>query len=93
MIKLFSHLTVLCSITGDTLTNGMISYSDSRRPIVAETMVTYTCDTGYTLDGAATRTCVENTGWSEDLPTCQSILQHLILSYSVFNTFFCVYSC
>ncbi len=66
---------VLCPVTGDTLSNGMVSYSDSRMPIVAGAMATYTCDTGYTLDGAATRTCVENTGWNiTEFPTCNSEL-------------------
>ncbi len=89
MITLLSHLTVLCPIPGDTLTNGIISYSESRRPIVAGTMATYTCNTGYTLDSANTRTCEENTGWDRTmLPTCQSKSQHLILSCLVLNTAF-----
>ena len=65
---------MLCLITGDSFTNGMVSYSDGRVPIVAGTVATYTCNTGYTLEGATTRTCEENTGWNENLPTCQSKL-------------------
>ncbi len=74
----YSNFAVLCSITGDTLTNGIISYSDSRRPIVAGTVATYTCVTGYTLDGTDTRTCVDSprfSGWSSEVPTCISELQ------------------
>ena len=32
--------------------------------------VTYTCNTGYTLNGSITRTCGENRTWSSTTPTC-----------------------
>ena len=52
--------------------NGMISYNigtASQRPV--GTVATYTCDTGYTLIGGTTRTCVNGGVWSGSVPTCQ----------------------
>ncbi len=55
------------------LTNGMISYfgtgSSNNRPV--GTMATYTCDTGYTLNGGTTRICESNGMWSGSAPVCQ----------------------
>ncbi len=52
--------------------NGMISYSmgtASPRPV--NTVATYTCVTGYTLNGGNTRTCGRGGVWSGSPPTCQ----------------------
>ncbi|XP_064386229.1 CUB and sushi domain-containing protein 3-like isoform X1 [Halichondria panicea] len=38
---------------------------------------TYTCNTGYTLVGAVTRTCQANTMWSLTAPTCTVICPNL----------------
>ncbi len=50
--------------------NGMISYNigtASLRPV--NTVATYTCDTGYTLDGGTTtRTCGAGGVWSGSVP-------------------------
>ncbi len=46
-------------------TNGMISYNmgtTGLRPV--NTVATYTCDTGYTLNGGSTRTCGSDGMWS-----------------------------
>ena len=54
-------------------TNGMINYNNvgtvSMRPV--GTVATYTCDTGYTLNGNTTRTCGSDGMWSGSAPTCQ----------------------
>ncbi len=55
-----------------SLTNGTISYSDgstNSRPV--DTVATYTCGTGYTLNGGNTRTCGSDGVWSGSAPTCQ----------------------
>ncbi len=52
--------------------NGMISYNmgtASLRPM--DTVATYTCVTGYTLNGGTTRTCGSDGVWSGSAPTCQ----------------------
>ncbi|XP_064386185.1 CUB and sushi domain-containing protein 1-like isoform X2 [Halichondria panicea] len=65
-----------CQSTCSDLTvpaNGMISYNmgtASLRPV--DTMATFTCDTGYTLNGGTTRTCGSDGVWSGFAPTCQT---------------------
>ncbi len=52
--------------------NGMIGYNmgtASLRPV--GTVATYTCNTGYTLNGGTTRTCGSDGVWSGSAPTCQ----------------------
>ncbi len=58
-------------------TNGDINYgggdgSTGSRPV--DTVATYTCNTGYTLNGGSTRTC-ESGGsggvWSGSAPVCE----------------------
>ncbi|XP_064386665.1 sushi, von Willebrand factor type A, EGF and pentraxin domain-containing protein 1-like [Halichondria panicea] len=41
------------------------------RPV--NTVATYTCDTGYTLNGVSTRTCGSDGVWSGSDPTCEAI--------------------
>ncbi len=53
-------------------TNGMISYNIGTvnlRPV--DTVATYTCVTGYTLNGDITRTCDSDGMWSGSATTCQ----------------------
>ncbi|XP_064386214.1 sushi, von Willebrand factor type A, EGF and pentraxin domain-containing protein 1-like [Halichondria panicea] len=53
-------------------TNGMIGYNmgiASLRPV--NTVATFTCDNGYTLNGGSTRTCGSDGVWSGSAPTCQ----------------------
>ncbi len=52
--------------------NGMIDYNmgtASLRPV--DTVATYTCNTGYTLNGDSTRVCVSGGIWSGSTLTCQ----------------------
>ena len=55
------------------LTNGDIDYagagSSDSRPV--DTVATYTCNPGYTLNGYTTRTCGSDGVWSGDTPMCQ----------------------
>ncbi len=75
------HIIVLCPII-ETLSNGMVSYSPSAMPLVAGTVATYTCDTGYTLVGASTRTCSVDGDWITAAPTC---LRELCICYKVID--------
>ena len=34
-------------------------------------MVTFTCDTGYHLEGPTNRLCLEGGNWSDVMPTCE----------------------
>ena len=57
-----------------SLTNGNIDYggagSTDSRPV--DTVATFTCNTGYTLNGGSTRTCGSDGVWSGSVPVCQS---------------------
>ena len=57
-------------------TNGGISYSDQSRS--DGTVATYTCNTGYTLNGDSTRACGSGV-WSGSAPICQSELNGLCI--------------
>ena len=35
---------------------------------------TYSCDTGFTLNGVSSRTCQDDGSWSDTTPTCESVL-------------------
>ena len=48
-------------------TNGSVSYGNTTYLSVA----TYTCDTGFTLNGTENRTCQADGAWSDLSPTCQ----------------------
>ena len=54
-----------------TLTNGQRSLSST----TYNSVVTYTCDVGYTLQGSNSRTCQSNGQWSGNLPQCQRMLK------------------
>ncbi|XP_064386051.1 sushi, von Willebrand factor type A, EGF and pentraxin domain-containing protein 1-like [Halichondria panicea] len=58
-----------------SLVNGNVHYggagSPGSRPV--DTVVTYNCNTGFTLTGGSTRTCGSDGMWSGSAPTCQQI--------------------
>ncbi|XP_064388263.1 uncharacterized protein LOC135336419 isoform X3 [Halichondria panicea] len=47
--------------------NGALSLSSG---VNEGSVATYTCDTGFTLTGSATRTCTSNGGWTPSAPVC-----------------------
>ena len=50
----------------------MIGYNiETASPRPVDTMATYICDTGYTLNGETTRTCGSDGVWSGSTPVCQ----------------------
>ena len=46
--------------------NGMVTWTG----LTPDSTATYTCDTGFELNGVETRTCLNNGTWSDDAPTC-----------------------
>ena len=53
-------------------TNGMIGYNiEAASPRPVDTVATYTCVTGYTLNGNTMRTCMSDGVWSGSAPVCQ----------------------
>ena len=63
-----THSAVDCSDPG-TPTNGQRSLSSTTYTSV----VTYTCDVGYTLQGANSRTCQSDGQWSGSVPQCNGM--------------------
>ena len=55
-----------------SLINGMISYSDQSQGVGS--IVTYSCDTDYTLEEGSTRTCQSDGTWSGSPSTCEGKL-------------------
>ncbi|KAH3829240.1 hypothetical protein DPMN_131234 [Dreissena polymorpha] len=58
-----------CDYTCGSLTNptnGAVSTTG----IITASVATYTCSSGFQLNAANTRTCVESTGWSGTQPNC-----------------------
>ena len=51
------------------LTNGMIGGSTNKRPV--DTVAIFRCNTGYTLNEDATKTCGNGGMWSGSSPTCE----------------------
>ena len=48
--------------------NGQVELSD----MVFGSIATYSCDTGYNLNGSVTRMCMADGQWSGENPACQS---------------------
>ncbi|KAI8485001.1 hypothetical protein Bbelb_372470 [Branchiostoma belcheri] len=60
---------VQCSVRAAPA-NGAVS---STGPVSYPNGVTFTCNPGYTLNGAATPTCQADRSWSSPVPTCQAV--------------------
>ena len=67
----FLLLTVVECRSLNAITNGQVNHSAGTT--FGQT-ATYSCDTGYTLEGNSTRTCQANGMWSGSEPTCQGVL-------------------
>ena len=64
------------------ITNGQVELNPNT---LQDSVATYSCNVGYELRGAATRTCQRLTGtWSGDEPTCnRKSVMHIILVHMV----------
>ena len=54
--------------------NGQAQYSTT----TYNSVVTYTCDVGYTLEGSNSRTCQSDGQWNGSVPQCQHKLAQQI---------------
>ena len=61
-----SPVAISCGPAPDAPANGQRRVSGR----IFQSTVTYTCDSGYTLQGDNTRTCMANKRWSGSAPTC-----------------------
>ncbi len=72
IILIAANVTALACTGLMDLVNGDITYdidTINNRPV--DTVATYTCDTGYTLNGGSTRTCGSDGVWSGSSPKCE----------------------
>ena len=72
-----SFPAVDCGDPGN-LTNGQRSLSST----TYNSVVTYTCDVGYTLQGSNNKTCQSSGQWSGSVPQCNGML---LQTYAVTN--------
>ena len=66
LIVQFPYTAVDCGVFPNS-TNGAVDTSSGTTFMMT---ATYTCNTGYTLIGANTRTCGGDGQWTPDAPTC-----------------------
>ena len=68
----FLYLTTPAVDCGDpgTPTNGLRTLSST----TYNSVVSYTCDVGYTLQGSNSRTCQSNGQWKSRIPSCKRML-------------------
>ncbi|XP_019614492.1 PREDICTED: E-selectin-like [Branchiostoma belcheri] len=67
-VQVFEGSAVQCPTLSNP-SNGGVSYSSRNYGDVA----TYSCNTGYSLNGFSTRTCQSSGSWSNTAPTCQAV--------------------
>ena len=72
--------------------------TNSQRTLSSTTynsVVTYTCDVGYTLQGSNSRVCQSNGQWSGSVPQCQvsrlSMLQSVVFLQLMISKIYIVY--
>ena len=65
-IIIYGYVSVDCGVLDDP-TNGMVSNST-----IFDSTATYTCDTGYSLTGNDTTTCLISGNWSSEPIICTS---------------------
>ena len=72
--NIFLILTVDCGTLTDP-DNGWVTLTAGTT--LGQT-ATYSCNTGYNLEGNRTRTCQATGNWSESAPTCRGMLLHSV---------------
>ena len=73
LLQMHYLISAICSNL-TRLPNGMVTYSASDFPVLAGTVATHSCDSGYVLIGYTNRTCMAtgNGGeWSGMNVTCR----------------------
>ena len=93
--NIHSHLCLLSTaVNCGTLANpanGRVSYTAGT--IVGQT-ATYSCNTGYSLEGDSTRTCQTTGVWSRSAPICQGmLLSHVCICRARARLRFCQAVC
>jgi hypothetical protein len=66
---LFATSAILCPDV--TIPNGNISTTNGLR---VDSIISYKCQEGYTIEGSDTATCTNDGVWSDKTPTCKGTL-------------------
>ena len=77
---------VVCPKLGELL-NGKVNASDSR--LVYQTVVTFTCDSLFSLDGNETLRCLLNGSWSSQMPTCRRDGKFIVVIIAIGSQTYC----
>ena len=74
--QVYFSLTCVCNmpLSVGVSCDQLVNPSNGRVDTSAGDVARYSCDTGYTLNGTAERTCQANGEWSGSVPTCESEL-------------------
>ena len=67
VFMLYCIIVIADCMTLESPQNGAVQFNSTLQGSTA----TYTCITGYTLDGAGLRTCLSTGLWSDSNPTCE----------------------
>ena len=62
---------MVCTDLMDLVNGGIVYDMKTKDNRLVNTVATYTCDTGYTLNGGTTRTCGSDGVWSGSDPACE----------------------
>ena len=63
------HTVVYCE-SPPVPANGLVTYNNQNNPTAFNSIVTYTCGSGYVMHGGSTRQCTTLGEWSGNAPTC-----------------------
>lgn len=69
----------------DTPSNGSLKYSNG---MTYRSVATFSCDSGFLLDGNLERTCLEDNSWNGTNPTCKIISMYLIEDFKAAFRYF-----
>ncbi len=88
------HLAVCSEVP--SLDNGLVSYDTSDFPLPLDTVVTYSCNLGYALNGSVNRTCMfvnDSATFEPEPPLCDRTLINIImqqLNFCMYMYFFII---
>ena len=81
-MKIINIVTIffLGKCTSLNLSNGVVSYTTSAENgrYLANTVASFSCDSGYYHNGAISATCEASGNWNEQIPTCEGFLSLIL---------------
>ena len=73
---------VLVTCAPLSLPNGLVDYnmSEENGRYLADTVASFSCNSGYYRNGPNSRTCETSGNWNEEIPTCEGFYCSFCLS-------------